>query len=160
MKIKRFKIRNHLITICRRITQIIAFLIVNYIILELIFSINLIALEGFLKVLPILNSPRNQLSNGAGILEFIFFSLTEGIIPIFLIGILIMIILMTNRFFCGWICPIGTIQDACAAIPTNKKTLKISTHKSLLKIKYVIVIFLIITLTPGKIRTGKSSSTG
>ncbi|UCC21088.1 MAG: 4Fe-4S binding protein [Promethearchaeota archaeon] len=148
MKIKRFKIRNHLITIYRRIIQILSFILINYVILEIIFSINLIALDGFLKVLPILNSPRNQLSNGTGILEIIFFSLTRGIIPIFLVGILIVIILLTNRFFCGWICPIGTIQDVCAAIPTNKRTLKISTHKSLLKIKYVIVIFLVIILVP------------
>lgn len=99
-------------------------------------------------MLPILNSPRNPLSHGTGMLEYIFFSITEGIIPIFLIGILILIILLTSRFFCGWICPIGTIQDACAAIPTKKKTIKPSTHKSLLKIKYVIVIFLVIVLIP------------
>ena len=137
-----------MITIFRRIVQIFAFILINYVILELIFSINLIGLEGLLKVLPILNSPRNPLSNGAGMLEYIFFSITEGIIPIFLIGILILIIIFTNRFFCGWICPIGTIQDACAAIPTKKKTIKPSTHKSLLKIKYAIVIFLVIILIP------------
>ena len=99
--------------------------------LELIFSLNLIGLERLFKILPILNSPRNPLSNGAGILEYAFFSITEGIIPIFLLGLLILVIIFTNRFFCGWICPIGTIQDACAAIPTKKRTLKISTHKSL-----------------------------
>ncbi len=148
MDLKNFKLRNHLITIFRRIVQIFAFLLINYVILELIFSINLIGLEGVLKVLPILNSPRNPLSHGTGMLEYIFFSITEGIIPIFLIGILILIILLTSRFFCGWICPIGTIQDACAAIPTKKKTIKPSTHKSLLKIKYVIVIFLVIVLIP------------
>ncbi|MFX0000157.1 MAG: 4Fe-4S binding protein [Candidatus Hodarchaeota archaeon] len=148
MDLKNFKIRNHLITILRRIVQIFAFIIVNYVILELIFSINLIGLKGLLRVLPILNSPRNKLSNGTGILEIIFYSITAGIIPIFLIGILIIIILFTGRFFCGWICPIGTIQDACATIPTKKKTLKISRHKSLLKIKYVIVIFLVIIVIP------------
>jgi len=114
----------------------------------LIFSINLIGLDEFLKVLPILNSPRNPISNGAGILEYIFFFITEGIFPLFLIGALIIIILFTSRFFCGWICPIGTIQDACAAIPTNKRTLKTKTHKTLLKIKYVIVIILIILVIP------------
>jgi len=118
------------------------------VLLELIFSINLIGLDGILKVLPILNSFRNPLSNGAGIIEFIFVSLTEGIIPVFLIGLLIIIILFTNRFFCGWICPIGTIQDVCAAIPTNKRSLKPSTHKSFLKIKYVIVIFILILVVP------------
>ncbi|MFX1411989.1 MAG: 4Fe-4S binding protein, partial [Promethearchaeota archaeon] len=98
--------------------------------------------------MPVLNSPRNPLSRGAGILEYIFFSLTEGILPIFLLGIFILIILFTNRFFCGWICPIGTIQDGCAALTTKKRTLKPSTHNSLLKLKYIIIIFLIILLIP------------
>jgi len=95
-----------------------------------------------------LNSPRNPISSGTGIVEIIFFSITEGIVPIFLLGVFIIVILFTNRFFCGWICPIGAIQDACAAIPTKKRTIKISTHNSLLKIKYVIIIFLIILLIP------------
>ena len=158
MDLKNVKIRNHLITIFRRIIQIIAFILINYVLLELIFSINLIALDGLLKILPILNSPRNPISNGAGFLEYIFFSITEGIIPFFLIGLLIIIILFTGRFFCGWICPIGTIQDACAAIPTEKKTLKISTHKSLLKIKYAIVIFLVIILVPLGITASTSTT--
>ena len=148
MNLKDFKIKDHLITIFRRIVQIIAFILINYVILELIFSVNLIGFESIFKVLPVLNSPRNPLSNGTRILEMIFFSITDGIIPIFLIGVLILVILFTNRFFCGWICPIGTIQDALAAIPTNKKSLKISTNKSLLKIKYVIIIFLVILLIP------------
>jgi len=148
MKLKDFKIRKHLITIFRRIVQILAFLIINYVILEVVFSINLIGLEGILKVLPVLNSPRNPLSNGTGILEMILYLFTEGIIPLFLLGILMLVIIFTNRFFCGWICPVGTIQDACAAIPTKKKTIKTSTHKSLLKIKYAIVIFLVIILIP------------
>lgn len=148
MNLKDFKIKNHLTTIVRHFVQIVAFILINYIIIELIFSINLIGLEGLFKILPILNSPRNPISKGAGILEYAFFSITEGIIPIFLLGVFILVILFTNRFFCGWICPIGTIQDACAAIPTKKRTLKISTHNSLLKIKYVIIIFLIILLIP------------
>ena len=148
MNLKDFKIKNHLTTIVRHVVQIVAFILINYIILELIFSLNLIGLEGFFKILPILNSPRNPISKGAGILEYAFFSITEGIIPIFLLGVFVLVILFSNRFFCGWICPIGSIQDACAAIPTKKKTIKMSTHNSLLKIKYVIIIFLLILLIP------------
>jgi polyferredoxin len=59
-----------------------------------------------------------------------------------------MVLLFTNRVFCGWICPIGAFQDACAAIPTNKKKLKPSAHKSLLKIKYVFVILIVILIIP------------
>ena len=136
------------ITILRRIIQIISFLLINYVIIELVLSINLWSLDGLIKILPIINSPRNPISNGAGILEYIFYFLLEGIFPLFLIGVLIFVLLFTGRFFCGWICPIGTIQDACAAIPSNKKKVKTSTHNSLLKIKYVIVILIIIIVLP------------
>ena len=132
----------------RRIAQVVAFLLVNYIIIETIFTINLLSLDSFLKVLPILNSAKNPLSTGAGMLEYIFFFITDGIVPIFLIAVLIMILLFTNRIFCGWVCPIGAFQDACAAIPTKKKNIKPSTHNSLLKIKYVFVILIVILIIP------------
>lgn len=148
MNIKGLKIRDHLITILRRIVQIVAFLIINYVLLEQIFSINLIGLDAMLQVLPILHSPRVGISNSTGILEIILFLFTEGIFPLFLIGILLLIILFTNRIFCGWICPIGTIQDACAALKKNNKTLKLSTHKTFLKIKYVIVIIVLALVVP------------
>ncbi len=140
---KEFKLKEHSITITRRIVQIIAFFMINYVILELIFAINLLAIENLFKVVPFLHSPRNSLSGGAGFLEYIFFSLGEGIFPFFLLGILILIIIFSNRIVCGWICPIGTIQDGCAAIGVKKrKTLKKETHEKLLKLKYVPIIFL------------------
>ena len=148
MRFKRLKIREHSITISRRIIQIFAFLIINYIILEAILQINLLSLEGLIKVLPILNSPRNPLSQGGGILEYIFFSMAEGAFPFFLIAVLLLVLLFSNRFFCGWICPIGAIQDVCAAIPTKKRKFKIQTHKTLLNMKYVFIIIIIIIIFP------------
>ncbi|MFX1376251.1 MAG: 4Fe-4S binding protein [Promethearchaeota archaeon] len=110
-------------------------------------------MDSFLKVLPILNAADNPISNGAGILEFIFFFIVEGIFPLFLIAVLILIILFTNRIFCGWICPVGAIQDLCAAVPTKKKTMRISpgkmiNHNSLLKVKYTFVVLIIIIVIP------------
>ena len=150
MNIKSFliNIKNHRTTISRHIVQIIAFIIINYILLEVIFSINLLSMESLVKVLPILNSPRNPISSGAGILEYIFYFIVDGIFPVFLIAALIIILLLTNRVFCGWVCPVGTIQDACAAIPTPKRSIKINTHKSLLKVKYTFVILIIIIVLP------------
>ena len=112
-------------------------------------------LEAIVKVLPILNSPRNPLSTGAGILEYIFYSIAQGIFPIMLIAVFILIILFTNRSFCAWVCPIGTIQDACSAIPVKKKVPKLNTHRFFLKIKYVLAILLIIIIVPlGVTKTG------
>jgi polyferredoxin len=148
LRFKRLKIRENSIIITRRIIQILAFLIVNYLILEILLPINLLSLEGLTKILPILNSPRNPLSKGGGILEYIFFSMAEGVFPFFLIAVLLLIILLSNRFFCGWICPIGSIQDVCAAIPTKKRKIKIQTHKTLLNIKYALIIITIIIIFP------------
>lgn len=137
-----------MITISRHIVQIFAFLLINYIILEIIFSINLVGLENILKVLPILNSPRNPLSEGAGILEYIFYSIANGLFPFFLIGLLLVILLLSNRFFCGWICPIGAIQDLLAIIPLKKKMLKTKWHKTLSNVKYVIIVIIVIFILP------------
>jgi polyferredoxin len=146
---QKLKLRDHSTTIVRRVIQITAFFLINYVILEFIFKINLLAIEGLIKVLPVLNSPRNPFSQGGGILEYIFFSIAEGIFPILLIAILILILLFTNRFFCGWICPIGTIQDGVAAIPVkNKRVIKKETHEKMIKIKYIPIIILILLLVP------------
>ena len=144
----QLKIKENSTTIIRHTIQIIAFLTINYIIIELIFPINLIGLDGFIKILPILNSPRNPLSGGAGILEYIFYALATGIFPFLMIALLLLVLLISNRFFCGWICPIGAIEDACAAIPTKKRKFKTQTHQALLKIKYVFVIIMVIIIVP------------
>ncbi len=150
LRFKRLKIRENSIKISRRIIQVFAFLFINYIILEIFLPINLISLEGITKVLPIQNSPRNPFSNGAGILEYIFFSMADGevVFSFFLLAVLILVLLFSNRVFCGWICPIGSIQDLCAAIPTKKRKIKIERHKKLLNIKYVFIIITVIIIFP------------
>jgi len=148
LRFKRLKIRENSIKISRRIIQIIAFLIINYFILEALLPINLISLEGIFKVLPIQNSPRNPFSSGAGILEYIFFSMAKGVFPFFLLAVLILVLLFSNRIFCGWICPIGSIQDLCAAIPTKRRKVKINMHKKILNLKYVIIIIIVIIIFP------------
>ena len=139
---------NNKITILRRIIQITAFIIINYIIIEAIFSINMKAFDNYMRVLPVLNSPRNPLSEGAGFVEYIFYFMAEGEFPLFIIAIFILIILFTNRFFCGWICPIGTIQDCLTSLPVKKKRVNIDTHETLTKTKYLIIILLLIIIVP------------
>ncbi len=146
---KNLELKAYKTTAFRRVVQFIAFVVINYAIIELIFSINLKSFESFVKLQPVLNSPRNPLSKGAGFVEYMFYFIAEGKFPLLVLGIFILLILFTNRFFCGWICPIGTIQDCLAAIPTNKKKkVNKETHQFLLKIKYAIIILMLIIITP------------
>jgi len=143
---RNFKIREQKTTLIRRIVQISAFIFINYAIIEFIFSINLLSFEGTVKILPILNSPRNPISDGTGFTEFIFFSISEGEFPFFVIAIFLLVILFSGRASCGWLCPIGTIQDAISAISSKKRTVRLDRHETYLNIKYVIFVpvFLII----------------
>ncbi|MBD3256588.1 MAG: 4Fe-4S binding protein [Candidatus Lokiarchaeota archaeon] len=145
---KTYKAESHKITTIRRIVQITAFIAINYVIIEFIFSVNLKAFEPFIKVLPVLNSPRNPLSNGAGFTEYLFYFITQGVFPFLIIAVFMFVILFTGRFFCGWICPIGTIQDGLTYVPTDKKKLKIKTNKALSNFKYMIIILLLILIVP------------
>ncbi len=149
MKRLILKLKENLTTKIRHVIQFIMFLIINFGIIEYIFSLDLIDYSILIKILPILNSPRNHLSYGAGFLEYIFFSLTEGTFPFFLVGLLLLILLFSNRFFCGWICPVGAIQDALIGIPTkNKKRVSKETQEFLIKLKTFILILLTIMTVP------------
>jgi len=53
LRFKRLKIREHSITITRRIIQIFAFLIINYIILEAILQINLLEIHREIRYLKV-----------------------------------------------------------------------------------------------------------
>jgi len=136
------------ITVFRRLVQLTAFLLINYVIIEVVFAINLIAFDPYVRILPILNSPRNSLSRGAGFTEYVFYFIAEGTFPFFILAVFILIILISNRLFCGWICPIGTIQDILAILPYRKKKMNMDTHKTLLNTKYLIVILLLIIFVP------------
>lgn len=128
--------------------QITAFLLINYTIIQLIFSINTFSLNGFASYFPILQTPRSAISNETGILEMSFFQGINGYFPFLLIGIFILMVLFANRSFCGWICPMGTIQDALAAIPIKRKKLKDKTHQKLLKVKFFVIIIIILVVLP------------
>ena len=141
-------ISNNKTTIYRRFIQLISFIVINYVIIEAIFSINLKSFEGFLRVLPILNSPRNPLSKGVGFVEYIFYSIAKGEFPFFILALFLLFILFTNRFFCGWICPIGTIQDGLSTLGAKNKTIKKETHETLLKFKYFLIVLLLIIIVP------------
>ncbi|MBU4342676.1 MAG: 4Fe-4S binding protein [Candidatus Omnitrophica bacterium] len=53
--------------------------------------------------------------------------------------IMLALTLIVGRFFCGWVCPLGTIIDACGAISKRKTKLTQSKNKTLRSIKFYIL---------------------
>lgn len=70
-----------------------------------------------------------------------FTSISERIIlPGMLFAFLTLVLtLIFGRFFCGWICPLGTAVDAVGALRRNRTGQKDSTNKKLRSIKFYIL---------------------
>jgi len=72
-----------------------------------------------------------------------------GIIAGFLI---LLITLFIGRKFCGYICPIGTIQEWLYQLNPKRKSCRNfpkNLHKTLLPLKYVLLLFTIVTASLG-----------
>ncbi len=104
---------------------------------------NLPFLSIYLKntAVPVLNCYACPLAAGACPIGAIQNFITTGQFPFFLIGLLGFFGLMLGRYFCGYMCPFGFIQDLLSKI--SKKNIKLSFKTSYIKF-YVLIIFVVI----------------
>ncbi|MHA1563332.1 MAG: 4Fe-4S binding protein, partial [Promethearchaeota archaeon] len=95
------------IAISRKVIQVISFFLINYTALELIFAADFSLLENLFRVLPFLQSAKSSWTVGAGLLEYSFYTISEGKIPFFFVAVIALLGLFGGRIFCGWACPTG-----------------------------------------------------
>ena len=136
------------LAISRKVIQIIFFFLINYTALELIFNADFSLLEDLLKVLPFLHSAKSSWTVGAGLLEYSFYTVSEGQFPFFFIAVISLLGLFGGRIFCGWTCPTGFIQDFLYGLGGENKRFSLQVDKTLKKLKKVILIILIILIIP------------
>ncbi|MFH1846489.1 MAG: 4Fe-4S binding protein [Candidatus Omnitrophota bacterium] len=59
-------------------------------------------------------------------------------------GLMLLLTLILGRFFCGWICPLGTVLDLTGALNKRRIILKDSVNKKLRKIKFLLLTVIFI----------------
>ncbi|MFX1560501.1 MAG: 4Fe-4S binding protein [Promethearchaeota archaeon] len=130
----------------RRVFQILAFIGINGYILTAWFGMpNVQALWltiwKNLPTLPILAPLEAPFAVIAGSFDTMIREFSTGIFPFFTLGALIIITIIFGRAACGWICPIGTIQDFITLPKRTKTRPTPGTEKELRKVKaYIFVI--------------------
>ncbi len=71
---------------------------------------------------------------------------TFSLTTIFLLSMIpLFLTLVFGRFFCGWVCPLGTLNHLFSWMSVTKKKKGEKVNKKLFNLKYIILVFLIIT---------------
>ncbi len=138
----------------RRVIQIGFFLAINaYIFVAWFHMPNVtklfVAFRDILPTLPILSPLEAPFAVIAGSFDTLQLTFTTGIFPFFTLGAMIIILIFVGRAPCGWICPIGTMQDFATLPKRTKVRPSPNNEKELRKVKlyiFVIVVGLAIWL--------------
>lgn len=82
--------------------------------------------------------PLGSLQNSLSAYKFKF--------PYYVVGLILFFGFLLGRLICGFLCPFGLIQDLLHKIPFPKKIRTFRGDKALRKVKYLVLIFLVILL--------------
>ena len=100
-----------------------------------------VTFRDMLPTLPILAPLQAPFATISGSFDTLQATFTTGIFPFFTLGAMIIILIFVGRAPCGWICPIGTMQDFVTLPKRTKVRPSPSTEKELRKVKlYIFVI--------------------
>jgi ferredoxin-type protein NapH len=133
--LRRFKFKW---TLPRMIVQLIALVAVNALVLTTIFP-NL-KVQPITFGLPILASVNSHFSTVYSSLDLIQVELSQPEFPWIVLGTVFLIGAVVGRAFCGWICPIGFIQDIVTTLKGKLDFVSPRTHKSSTRLKYLLLL--------------------
>lgn len=78
------------------------------------------------------------------------FIATTTVLTIFLLSLIPLVLtFILGRFFCGWVCPFGAINQFFSWVFKKSKKEKKGVDKKLLKLKYIILILVIVSALVG-----------
>lgn len=115
--------------------QLISFILIN----ALVFTrLNIdLKLPSTPIVLPLLSSYHT--SYVVGVLDAIQVALSKAEIPWIPLAALLIICVVTGRAFCGWVCPVGFMQDIITTLSRSKATIRNITHSHFALLKFAIL---------------------
>ena len=138
--LRRFKFKW---TLPRLVVQLISLLAVNALVFTQIYPY--LNLKSIPFGLPILASVNSSFTAVYSSLDLIQMELSQPEFPWIVLGTIFLIGAVVGRAFCGWVCPIGFIQDIITTLKGKLNFISPRTHKAGKQFKYLLlfVTFLI-----------------
>src|SRR3990172_13005663 len=90
--------------------------------------------------LPVVASVKAQGAIGST-LDATTVLLSQAIFPWLPLGIMLVVGALLGRFMCGWLCPVGFLQDVITGIKGRVDSVQRRTHVYWIRLKYVLAIF-------------------
>jgi len=90
-------------------------------------------------VLPIVSSVKSQ-AQVTSTMDAITLFLENGLFPWLPIGIMLVVGAILGRFMCGWICPVGFLQDVITSVKGQVDSVEKRAHLYWIRLKYVLVV--------------------
>ena len=90
-------------------------------------------------VLPVVASVKAQGAIGST-LDATTLLLSQAAFPWLPIGVMFVVGAVLGRFMCGWICPVGFLQDVITSIKGRTDSVQDRTHAYWIRFKYVLVV--------------------
>lgn len=132
--LRRFKFKW---TLPRMIVQLISLVAVNAVAFTVVYPyLNLKAIS---FGLPILNSVASPFSSVYGALDLFQLELAQPEFPWIALGTVLLVGAILGRAFCGWVCPIGFIQDIITNLKGRLDSVSPHTHKPSKRFKYFVL---------------------
>lgn len=132
--LRRFKFKW---TLPRFIVQLLSLLAVNALAFTLIYPyLDLRAVPFGLPILASINSPSTAVYSSLDLLQL---ELSQPEFPWIVLGAIFLIGAVVGRAFCGWVCPIGFIQDIITTLKGRLDFISPRAHKSGRKFKYLVL---------------------
>ncbi len=88
-------------------------------------------------VLPVLASVKAQGAIGST-LDATTLLLSQAIFPWLPLGIILVVGALLGRFMCGWICPVGFLQDVITSLKGRVDMVQKRTHQRWIQLKYAL----------------------
>jgi polyferredoxin len=89
--------------------------------------------------LPVVASVKAQGGIGST-MDAMTLLLSQGLFPWLPLGIMLVVGAILGRFMCGWICPVGFLQDIITTVKGRVDSVERRAHVYWIRLKYVLVV--------------------
>ncbi len=134
-------------SVFRNFCELLSFLFLNALAFKYVYPF--LSVDSIPVPVPILISLKSAYSLMGGALDFVQVMFSKPLFPLIPLALVFVVGSIVGRLLCGWLCPIGFIQDLILKIKGSRSKVSLRKHVPLTKLKLfilLIVLFFSITL--------------